>query len=56
MTIDGFRLPPILEPEHIDIAIDAVRRYFAIDAVGTPAFSGGGGGAVREIRRRRPPT
>lgn len=39
MTIDGFRLPPILDPEHTDIAIDALRRYFAV-AEGIPAFSG----------------
>lgn len=39
MTIDGFHLPPILDPAHADIAIDALRRYFAINA-GTPEFSG----------------
>lgn len=39
MSIDGFRLPPILDPEHSDIAIDALRRYFAV-VEGIPAFSG----------------
>lgn len=54
MTVDGMRLPPILDPDQVELAVDVLTAYFHADPL--PAFSGSrferfaGGGDRSETR------